>query len=134
MNRIFADTSYYVALIHSSDAWHESAVKLFGSVNSPIVTTEYVIVELGAHMSRAKMRPIFLDLVDFLRQDESTSIIPASTELFESGFQLFRSRPDKDWSLTDCISFALMEREEISHALAADRHFTQAGFTLLMFK
>jgi predicted nucleic acid-binding protein len=42
------------------------------------------------------------------------------------------SRPDKDWSLTDCISFVVMENQDITEALTADRHFVQAGFTALL--
>jgi hypothetical protein len=43
-----------------------------------------------------------------------------------------RDRPDKDWSLTDCISFVVMEDENIKEALTADHHFEQAGFVALL--
>ena len=45
---------------------------------------------------------------------------------------LYRHRKDKDWSLTDCISFAAMTDEGLTEALTADRHFEQAGFVALL--
>ena len=46
----------------------------------------------------------------------------------EEGLGLYESRPDKEWSLTDCISFVVMKKEGIVEALTEDRHFEQAGF------
>ena len=48
------------------------------------------------------------------------------------GIALYAERPDKDWSLTDCISFVVMREMDISEALTGDRHFEQAGFTVLL--
>jgi len=58
--------------------------------------------------------------------------LPASQELFERGLNLYRQRPDKDWSLTDCISFVVMREHGVTKALTADRHFEQAGFAILL--
>jgi len=52
--------------------------------------------------------------------------------LFDRGCELYISRSDKEWSLTDCISFVVMRREELTDALTADRHFEQAGFSALL--
>ena len=60
------------------------------------------------------------------------TVIPASSDLLRRGTQLFESRPDKPWSLTDCISFVIMKDQEIQEALTADHHFEQAGFTVLL--
>jgi uncharacterized protein len=57
--------------------------------------------------------------------------VQTSDELFEEGFSLYSARSDKDWSLTDCISFVVMQRRNIREALTADRHFEQAGFVAL---
>jgi len=59
-------------------------------------------------------------------------VVPASTELVKAGLDHYRRRPDKDWSLTDCISFVVMQREGITEALTADHHFEQAGFVALL--
>jgi hypothetical protein len=71
-------------------------------------------------------------MVEVMRQDENTTIIPASPELLQSGLQLFGRRTDKHWSLTDCISFALMQEMGVANALTCDRHFEQAGFRAML--
>ncbi len=50
----------------------------------------------------------------------------------DEGWMLYSQRPDKDWGLTDCISFAVMTQEGITQAFTSDRHFEQAGFTKLL--
>ena len=59
-------------------------------------------------------------------------LIPPDVALFDAGVQLFANRPDKEWSLTDCISFVVMQQEGITQALTADHHFEQAGFQALL--
>ena len=59
-------------------------------------------------------------------------IVAPDQALLDRGLALYRARPDKDWSLTDCISFVVMEREKIAEALTADHHFEQAGFLALL--
>jgi hypothetical protein len=59
-------------------------------------------------------------------------IIPAEPQLYEEGIALYRARPDKDWSLTDCISFVVMKARGITEALTGDHHFEQAGFVALL--
>jgi hypothetical protein len=59
-------------------------------------------------------------------------MLPPSSDLFYAGLDLFSRRPDKYWSLTDCISFVVMERFSMTDALTADRHFQQAGFNALL--
>jgi hypothetical protein len=58
--------------------------------------------------------------------------MPSSNELFAAGVELYATRPDKEWSLTDCISFVVMEREGLTDALTGDRHFEQSGFKVLL--
>ncbi len=75
---------------------------------------------------------MFVDFDRALRSDPTVTIIPSSTELFAAGVELYATRPDKEWSLTDCISFVVMEREGLTDALTGDRHFEQAGFKVLL--
>ena len=51
---------------------------------------------------------------------------------FSEAFEAYRRRLDKEWSLTDCASFALMRERGLSEALAHDRHFEKAGFVALL--
>jgi uncharacterized protein len=61
-------------------------------------------------------------------------IVPPNQELFDEGIHLFAERPDKEWSLTDCISFIIMREYDLTDALTADHHFEQAGFRILLPK
>lgn len=130
MTGVFADTSSYQALLNPRDAWHANALRFSHLYEDEIITTEYVLVELGALLSRPKVRPLFVELIGKLRSDPCTHIIPASAELFDAGFALFAQRCDKEWSLTDCISFVVMAQHRITDAIGTDRHFEQAGFRL----
>lgn len=98
------------------------------------VTTEFVLLEVATFFTRNGLRPVFVDLVKGLRASRRATIIPASPELFHRGFALFESRPDKEWSLTDCTSFVVMGDHGLTDALASDRHFIQAGFNTLLRK
>ena len=128
MRRVFADTSFYQALLNPRDKWHDAALKLSNVFNGEVVTSEYVLCELGALMSHGHLRQLFLDFVRTLQSAPHVEIVVASHELFEAGLDLFSNRPDKEWSLTDCISFALMRSQRVNEAFASDRHFEQAGF------
>jgi len=59
-------------------------------------------------------------------------IVRSGPQLFQRGLKLYDERPDKEWSLTDCISFVVMKDEGISDALTGDQHFEQAGFIPLL--
>jgi hypothetical protein len=70
--------------------------------------------------------------VDQIEADSAVRVVAVDDGLFRERLDLFRQRPDKDWSLTDCISFVLMQRERMTQALTADHHFQQAGFVALL--
>ena len=132
MKSVFADTSYYLALLSPGDVHHARAVELSRSLRPTIVVTEFVLVELANALSRTDTRHCFVDLLTHIRSDSAVTIVPTSGELFDRGYQLYARRPDKDWSLTDCTSFVVMEEAGLEEALTADRHFEQAGFQVLL--
>lgn len=132
MSACFADSFYYIALLNRLDAAHDKAVALSESLERPTVTTAWVLTEVADALSAPQQRQGVVRLVDALRVDPACAIVPASEELLERGFGLYRSRAGKDWSLTDCISFVAMRDRGLSDALTADRHFEQAGFTILL--
>jgi hypothetical protein len=66
-----------------------------------------------------------------LATDAETTVLVASQDLFDKAVTLFSARPDKEWSLTDCTSFVVMQEHGLSEALTSDHHFQQAGFTAL---
>ena len=132
MTPVFADTSFYIAFTNPKDAWYEAATMIGNHCRGAMVTTEYVLVELGNYLCRPADRKLFLRIVEMLHADSKTVLLPTSSRLLEAGLALFAERPDKGWSLTDCISFAVMEQHGIKEALSCDHHFEQAGFRLLL--
>ncbi len=134
MSCVFADTSFYQAFFNRQDEWHNVAAEVLQRLQATIVTTDYVLIELGALMSRGTARTSFIRFVKHVRTDPFVDVRTATPELLDAGLRLFESRPDKEWSLTDCISFALMEERGISEALTCDHHFEQAGFRLLLHR
>lgn len=132
MTPVFADTSYFLALVNSNDPGHELASELGNDLLGQMFVTDYVLVELGSALSRGGDRRVFLELLERLAEDDSTTVIPASDVLFREGVALFAGRPDKDWSLVDCISFVVMKQRRLKQALTTDRHFAQAGFRALL--
>ena len=77
-------------------------------------------------------REKFLPLLQFLRANPLVTIVPLDQTVFDRGAALHDQRPDKAWSLTDCISFVIMQDHGLSDALTGDHHFEQAGFNALM--
>jgi len=128
----FADAVYYIALLNRDDTYHANAVALTRELRGEIVTTEWVLAEVGNAFAQARHRSQFIELVRVLRVKPDVRIIPASRESFDKGLHLFSRRPDKNWSLIDCISFTVMEDLGIREALTTDRHFVQAGFVVLL--
>ena len=129
---IFADTFYYIAFLSPSDEAHERASGFTQSYSGKMVTTEWVLTEFADGLARTSTRMRCAAFVDWLGKDADVKIVPATSDLFDAGLSLYRNRPDKNWSLTDCISFVVMKREGITDALTGDRHFEQAGFKALL--
>ena len=132
MTSVFADTSFYIAFANPKDRWHEAAVTLGDRWCGTMVTTEYILVELGNHLCAPSDRRLFMRIAAMLQEDDKTVIVPASSELLRTGLSLFGNRADKGWSLTDCISFAVMEDRGLTEALTCDQHFEQAGYRCLL--
>lgn len=132
MKAVFAGTSYYLALINSLDQHHSTVCKWTSGFAGTSITTAWVIAELGNAMSQTDNRPFFLSLLRDLQTDARVTIVPPTKELFDRGLDLYSRRSDKDWSLTDCISFLVMEEHGLNEAATLDHHFVQAGFNVLI--
>lgn len=132
MRTLFADTFYYIALLSPTDAAHTRAVEFTRTYNELMVTTAWIITELADGMADVSTRQAFTDFYDAVRVDPQVSVVQPERYYFDDGLELYRTRPDKDWSLTDCISFVVMQRQGIIEALTGDHHFEQAGFKALL--
>jgi predicted nucleic acid-binding protein len=132
MTRVFADASYFVALLNPTDAWHLKARAFADRASEGLVTTDWVLAEVASMMARPPHRALTCILVRRLLSDPSAELIAADRVGFERAFELFASRQDKAWSLIDCVSFAVMREYEVQEALTSDHHFEQAGFVALL--
>jgi uncharacterized protein len=130
VSAVFADTFFYLALLNDADPAHERAIEE-SRASRQIITSEFILLELGNACARAEDHADFLALVKGLRESFRIRIVPLSTSLLDRGLELMRKRSDKDWSLTDCTSFILMEDAGVGAALTADHNFEQAGFKAL---
>jgi predicted nucleic acid-binding protein len=101
-------------------------------LSAKVVLTEFILLELGNMFKLGEDRPKLTRLVADLRSDAGALVIPASRRVFQDALDLFGSRPDKEWSLTDCTSFVIMDEYGIAEALTSRHHFEQAGFTILL--
>ena len=132
MNPIFADTVYFLALLSPADQWHSRARALSLQPAGPLLTTEFILTEVGDALSQPENRVRFAHLLELLRAQPDVEIVPASSDLFQRGCKLHAQRPDKEWPLTDCTSFVVMGERGIEQALTSDHHFSQAGFNIMM--
>jgi predicted nucleic acid-binding protein len=129
VSAVFANTFYWIALTAPGDAAHERARRF----KSNIVTTEEVLGEYLNFFCEGpqELRHRVSMVVEAVLANPDIRVVPQTHESFRAGFDLYRARPDKGYSLTDCISMQTMRREGLSEALTNDRHFEQEGFRAL---
>lgn len=129
---IFIDTGYVLALVNTHDAFYQQALEVMQQVMPPFLTTEAVLTEIGNTLSRQRWRSLAISVLQRLRNDPDLDIVPVSSSSFEQAVQLYSTRPDKEWGLTDCISFVVMQERGLTQVLTTDHHFIQAGFHNLL--
>jgi uncharacterized protein len=130
--KVFGDAVYFIALLSARDRWHAHARAINQNPPGPFVTTEWILTEVGDAFSQPAMRQKFIQLLHLLTHQPDVEIVPSSSDLFRRGVEFYGARPDKERSLTDCISFVVMKELGIADSLTSDRHFEQAGFRILL--
>jgi hypothetical protein len=131
-HELFVDAGHWIALLNSDDALHQRALRLNPALRKRLITTDAVLAEVGDAMARPPLRARAVTFFDRVRANPNVEIVHVDARLFARGVALYAARPDKEWGLTDCISFVVMEERGITEALAADIHFVQAGFRALL--
>lgn len=134
---LFLDTAYIYALVNDRDQWHDAAVRWerrLARNRRRLVTTEFILVEIADGLSAVRFRDQAARIIETLRSSSLVEMEPASSRLFESAFDLFRQRVDKDWGLTDCASMMTMVQRGLSAVLTTDEHFRQACFRALLLE
>lgn len=135
MDKVFLDTSYAVALSASTDENHHRAVELAEELEASgteFLTTRAILLEIGNTLAKARHRQAAVALLSALENDPKVSIISATDELYSRAIDMYRERSDKEWGLIDCMSFVVMQDHQLVDALTADKHFSQAGFRVLL--
>lgn len=134
MRQVFADTSYWIALVNPRDQLHAKAVSVTRQLSSiTIVTSEMVLAELLNSFSDAgPLHNVVGSMVEKLRDNRDVIIVPQTSEQFQRALRRYQQAADKSWGLTDCASFQVIEAERIQAALTHDQHFAQAGFETLL--
>jgi hypothetical protein len=132
MREVLADTFYYLALVNAEDEAHRLAAQASRDPSFTHVTHAWVLTEVADALAARRQRDRFLALWRLLQDDEEMMVVETSEKLFRAGVAFYARRPDKDWSLTDCISFVVMRDRGITEALTGDHHFEQAGLKALL--
>ena len=133
MKAVFADTGYWVAVLNPKDDWNSRALRASSALGKVrFITSEMVLDELLAALSKLAVRPMVIRGVEAIRSNPNIEVVPQTSLQFSEAFAMYRRVPDKEWSLTDCASFALMQERGVTEALAHDHHFEQAGFVTLL--
>jgi len=137
MNKIFLDAAYAIALSSVPDKYHQKAENLAKEIeteNIKLITARAVILEIGNALAKLRYRAAAIELLNSIEEDPNIEIIPLSEELYEKAIELYRQRQDKEWGITDCISFVVMQDHKLTKALTTDEHFQQAGFKALLLE
>lgn len=133
MKVVFADTGYWTAVLNPHDKLHAKSQQVSAGLGKfRLLTTEMVLDELLAALSKVPLRAIAIRGVEAIRANPNVEVVPQTSLQFMSAFDMYRAVTDKEWSLTDCASFKLMRERGVTEALAHDHHFQQAGFVALL--
>lgn len=137
MPDIFADTAGWGHLVDPSQLYHTLAATIYRVARQDgrkLVTTNYILAELVALLTSPLRIPRArqIEFITGIKTSPHVQIIHVDATLDAQAWHLLTQRPDKAWSLVDCASFIIMQREGLTEALTTDRHFAQAGFVPLL--
>ena len=130
--RFLVDTVFLQALVNTHDSYHQQARAFAPRLAraAEVWVTEAVLVEVGDALS-AINRLAAVQIIEQSYHTHNVHVAPMSTYLLDEAVALYQSRSDKDWGLTDCISFVVMRQQGLTDAVTNDKHFAQAGFNRL---
>jgi hypothetical protein len=132
-DRFFIDTAFVLALLNKNDDFHDSAKALLPRVRNAreVWIHDGILIEV-ANWFCNKDRQSAIDFIRNSYNESNMKVVPLEENLFRRAIELYEDRMDKEWSLTDCISFVLMQDMGLTKALTSDQHFQQARFQALL--
>jgi len=132
MRRYFVDAFYWIALFSHRDQWHRRVMAFDVTLgDAPLYTTDEILTEFLAFYSATDLRTRAAAFVQRVLSTVGTTVIPQTRAGFVDALALYQARPDKHYSLTDCVSMQAMRREGLTDVLTNDHHFVQEGFRIL---
>jgi predicted nucleic acid-binding protein len=137
LDRVFADTVFWIGLTNRRDQHHIPAVEWDRWVDDHrvrVITSEAVLWEWLNALSDPGSRRHAAEGYRLCHDDGQIEVIAFEPELMQAALGLYESHTDKGWSLTDCLSFVIMRRRRLTAALTTDHHFEQAGFRALLLQ
>jgi len=131
--RFFLDTAYVLALLNPNDIYHKKARAILSAMHSAreVCITEAVLIEIGNALSRSN-RIAATAFINSCYSTPNVKVVSVDTPFLKRAVDFYNNREDKDWGLTDCISFIVMIDQDLKEALTTDEHFQQAGFIALL--
>ncbi len=135
---IFWDATAFIALGNTRDNLHQAAISVsqeLAQAQAQVLTTDAVLIEVANAFSKVVLRPVALRLIEAVQESvalQVATIVHVDVDLWQRGWNLYQARTDKDWGLTDCISFIVMKDYGIRRVFTYDRHFEQAGYVRLL--
>ncbi len=131
--RFFLDTAYVLALLNSHDAYHKRAKELLPQLRKAhkVWVTEAVLVEVGNALARSN-RSAAVAFINSCYVTANVKVISVDKVLFRRAVKFYYAHKDKEWGLTDCISFIVMQDHGLREAFTTDIHFQQVGFRALL--
>ena len=132
MSAVFADAFYFVARLNRRDQHHDRVVAFSRNFRARLLTTDWVLMEVADALAKSECRSRVRDFILHLRQAAGSEVVPASREVLDRALELYHQHADKEWTLTDCVSFVVMRNGGLTEALTQDHHFEQAGFAALL--
>jgi len=132
-SRIFVDTAYILALINPRDIHHQKALDLLPNLRiaHEVWITEAVLTEIGNALAKVN-RFGAIRFIESCYVTKNINVVSISSDLFDQAVKFYDAHKDKEWGLTDCISFIVMQEHGLMDAFTSDKHFQQAGFNALL--
>lgn len=132
--RLLLDTVFVQALLNRRDQYHDRAMAMLPRVRdaAEVWVTEAVLIEVGNALSTYN-RAAAVQFIEQCYHTANMHVVNVDTPLLLGALELYHTRLDKSWGLTDCISFVVMRKQGLADAVTADQHFSQAGFRALLF-
>ena len=131
MKPLFVDTSAWFAVVARRDRDHPACQQFLMRNRRPLLTSDYIVDETATLIQARIDHSTAVRFLDRIQASRLVQVLYLESRYIDEALALFRKRPDKGWSVTDCTSFVTMQLKQIDTAFALDDHFRQAGFQVL---